>query len=152
MTDANRNLISSVDHTGITVPSLNDALAFWVGVLGFRHLYTWDFKGDFIEKLVGVEGTIVKLAMVEGYGHHIELLEYTAPPDRRTYRPRSCDVGSVHVAFYVNDIVALADRAAKAGWTPLNPIQTINSGERRGFKLVYLCDPNGVTLELMQRP
>lgn len=33
--------IKSVDHTGFTVSSLDDSLEFWVGVLGFRHLYTW---------------------------------------------------------------------------------------------------------------
>jgi catechol 2,3-dioxygenase-like lactoylglutathione lyase family enzyme len=152
MSDAKPDLISSVDHTGITVSSLTDALAFWVGVLGFRHLYTWDFEGEFIEKLVGVKGTILKIAMVEGPGQCIELLEYAAPADRRIYRPRSCDVGSVHVAFYVNDIAALVDRVTKAGWTPLNPIQTIDSGDRAGFKLLYLRDSDGVTLEFMQRP
>ena len=36
--------ISRVDHTGITVSSLEHALDFWVDVLGFRHLYTWEFE------------------------------------------------------------------------------------------------------------
>jgi hypothetical protein len=32
--------IKRVDHTGFTVSSLENSLAFWVDVLGFRHLYT----------------------------------------------------------------------------------------------------------------
>jgi catechol-2,3-dioxygenase len=36
--------ISSVDHTGITVSSLEEALDFWVNVLGFQHLYTWNLR------------------------------------------------------------------------------------------------------------
>ena len=36
--------IKSADHTGFTVSSLDDALAFWVDVLGFEHLYTWTFE------------------------------------------------------------------------------------------------------------
>ncbi|SEJ75768.1 VOC family protein [Paraburkholderia diazotrophica] len=48
--------ITRVDHTGITVSSLKDSLDFWVGTLGFQHLYTWDFKNDaFIENLVGLK-------------------------------------------------------------------------------------------------
>ena len=40
-------MVSKVDHTGITVSSLKGALVFWVGVLGFRHLYTWEFENTF---------------------------------------------------------------------------------------------------------
>ena len=49
--------IASVDHTGITVSSLDEALDFWLNALGFQHLYTWTFENTpFIEKLVGVSG------------------------------------------------------------------------------------------------
>ena len=92
--------IKRVDHTGFTVSSLETSLAFWVDVLGFRHLYTWAFETTpFIEELVGVPGAALRIAMVEGPGHMIELLEYTSPGGRQTYKPRSCDVGSVHLGF-----------------------------------------------------
>jgi hypothetical protein len=78
---------------------------FWVRVLGFQHLYTWKFENTpFIENLVGVNGAEMSLAMVEGYGHRVELLEYQAPADRKIIRPRSCDVGSVHIALYIDDM------------------------------------------------
>ncbi|SIT36938.1 conserved hypothetical protein [Paraburkholderia piptadeniae] len=86
--------INRVDHTGITVSSLTDSLDFWVDVLGFQHLYTWDFKNNsFIENLVGVEGASLSLAMIEGYGHKIELLQYYSPANRKTVDARSCDAG-----------------------------------------------------------
>ena len=96
--------IKSIDHTGFTVSSLDNSLKFWVDVLGFKHLYTWTFdRGPFIEQLVGVPGAGMRLAMVEGPGHMIELLEYTSPDDRQIFKPRSSDVGSVHLAFYVEN-------------------------------------------------
>jgi catechol 2,3-dioxygenase-like lactoylglutathione lyase family enzyme len=145
--------IKSVDHTGFTVSSLEDSLAFWVDVLGFRHLYTWTFEtGPFIEQVVGVPGAAVRVAMVEGPGHMIELLEYTSPDDRQTYKPRSCDVGSVHVAFYVENIDALLARVARVGWLPLGKTQTVESGEREGLRLIYLRDPDGVTIEFLEVP
>src|ERR1700754_4899 len=65
--------IKSIDHTGLTVSSLEDSLEFWVDVMGFRHLYTWTFEtGPFIEEMVGVPGAAMRLAMVEGPGHKIE--------------------------------------------------------------------------------
>ncbi len=145
--------IKSVDHTGITVSSLDDALSFWVAVMGFEHLYTWDFaNSSFLGELVGVKNAAARVAMVQGPGHLIELLEYHAPADRQVLRPRSCDVGSVHVAFYVTNIDALVVRLRKEGWNALSGVQTIESGERAGLRLVYARGPDGVTLEFLQRP
>jgi catechol 2,3-dioxygenase-like lactoylglutathione lyase family enzyme len=58
--------IKRIDHTGFTVSSLEDSLAFWVDALGFWHLYTWTFethRGD-----GRVPGAALRLAMVEGAG------------------------------------------------------------------------------------
>ena len=143
--------ISEVDHTGITVSSLKDALDFWVDVLGFQHLYTWEFENTpFIENLVGVEGAEMSLAMVEGYGHRVELIEYQAPTDRKILRPRSCDVGSVHIGLYIEDLDVALARVAEAGWLPVAVPQTVQGGERDGMRLIYVRGPDGVTIEFMQ--
>ena len=145
--------IKRVDHTGFTVSSLENSLAFWVDVLGFRHLYTWAFETTpFIEELVGVPGAALRIAMVEGPDHMIELLEYSSPSDRQTYKPRSCDVGSVHLGFYVENMDALLARVASAGWQPVGNVQTVESGERAGLRLIYLRDPDGITIEFLQLP
>jgi catechol 2,3-dioxygenase-like lactoylglutathione lyase family enzyme len=143
--------ICRVDHTGITVSSLEQALNFWVNVLRFEHLYTWNFENTpFIEKLVGVPGSALSVAMVQGYGHQIELLEYQAPADRKVIKPRSCDVGSVHIGLYVEDMDAALARVAEAGWMPVAEPQTVKDGERKGMRLIYLRGPDGVTIEFIQ--
>jgi catechol 2,3-dioxygenase-like lactoylglutathione lyase family enzyme len=145
--------IRQVDHTGITVSSLERSLDFWVRVLGFEHLYTWTFdRSEFIEQLVGVPGAAMRLAMVQGPGHRIELLEYSAPDRRATYRPRSCDVGSVHLAFHVSDIDALIERFEAEKWHALGVVQTVAEGDRKGLRLAYVRDPDGVTIEFLQLP
>ena len=154
MTEATPSFcIKSVDHTGITVSSLDEALPFWVDVMGFEHLYTWDFENSpFLEELVGVKGAAARVAMVKGPGHLIELLDYRAPDGRQVLKPRSCDVGSVHVAFYVANIDALVMRLNSKGWNALSEVQTVASGERAGLRLVYVRGLDGVTLEFLQRP
>jgi catechol 2,3-dioxygenase-like lactoylglutathione lyase family enzyme len=143
--------IESTDHTGITVSSLDEALSFWSGVMGFEHLYTWDFdRGSFLEELVGVKAAAARIAMVTGPGHLIELLEYRSPNDRQVMKPRSCDVGSVHVAFRVENIDALLVRIAAAGWKALSKVQRVEAGERGGLRLVYVRGPDGVTLEFLE--
>lgn len=145
--------IKQIDHTGITVSSLERSLEFWVGALGFEHLYTWEFEpSEFIEQLVGVPGAAMRLAMVAGPGHKVELLEYSAPADRTAYRPRSCDVGSVHIGFEVANLDALLDRLAAAQWHAVGDVQTVADGDRKGLRLVYVRDPDGVTLEFLQQP
>jgi catechol 2,3-dioxygenase-like lactoylglutathione lyase family enzyme len=143
--------ITKVEHTGITVASLSDALEFWVGALGFKHLHTTDYPNScFIENVVGVPGAALTLAMVEGPGHSIELLEYRAPDGRKVLRPRSCEVGSVHVALLVDDLDVVLDRVERCGWQPVATPQTVTEGECAGFRLTYVRGPDGVTLELIQ--
>ncbi len=145
--------IERVDHTGFTVSSLEEALAFWVGAMDFKPLYTLDLENSpFVEELAGVKGAALRLAMVEGPGHLIELQEFRAPDDRRVFKPRSCDVGSVHVAFYVDNIDALLMRLSGMGWNALGKVQTVEGGDRAGLRLVYVRGPDGVTLEFLQLP
>ena len=92
----------------------------------------------------------MSLSMVEGYGHRVELIEYQAPADRKSFRPRSCDIGSVHIGLYVDDLDAALARVAEAGWTPVAEPQTARGGERDGMRLIYVRGPDGVTIEFIQ--
>ncbi len=145
--------IRSIDHTGITVSSLDEALDFWVGVLGFTHQYTWSFEpSTFIAEMLGVPGAALRLAMVQGPGHLVELLEYSAPDDRKVYKPRACDVGSVHLAFYVDNLDALLERVSAAGWHAVGQVQKVDEGDRLGLRLIYVRGPDGVMLEFLEPP
>lgn len=139
------------NHTGITVSSLDDALAFWVDVLGFDLLVRTRYDNtDFLENLVGVRGAALTLAMVQAPGYLIELLEYDGPVERSTFRPRSCDVGSVHLAFLTDNLQAVLERVEKAGWPKVGEPQIVNDGPRQGLLLAYVRGPDGVTLEFLQ--
>ena len=91
--------ILAADHTGFTVANLERSLAFWRDVLGFELSHRPHQTGDLASEITGVPGAEISIAVLKGYGHKIELLEYLAPPDRKHFVPRPCDVGSVHVAF-----------------------------------------------------
>ena len=124
---------------------------FCVDVLGFQHLYTWKFENTpFIESLVGVKGAELSLTMVEGHGHNVELLEYRAPADRKIIKPRSCDIGSVHIGLYVDDMDVALARVAEAGWIPVAEPQAVQGGERDGMRLIYVRGPDGMTIEFIQ--
>ena len=143
--------IISADHTGITVSNLERSLAFWRDVLGFEFSHTAHQKGEFAEEITGVEGAELKLAVLKTPGgHKIELLEYLAPAHRQCTSPRPCDVGSVHLALLVEDLNAALDRIAVSGWKTAGQPQILTKGPNAGKRVVYVRDPDGTTIELMQ--
>ncbi len=85
-------------------------------------------------------------------GHKIELLEYLAPADRKQVNLRPCDVGSVHVAPLVNNLDAILECIAASGWKAAGKPQTLKTGPNAGKRVVYVRDPDGMTIEFMQPP
>src|SRR6266508_3066464 len=154
-TNTNKSFcIISADHTGITVSNLEKALAFWRDALGFELSHTAHQTGEMASQITGVAGAELKLAVVKApSGHKIELLEYLAPADRRRHVDlRPCDVGSVHVALIVDDLDAILSLIETSSWKPAGKPQTLQSGPNAGKRVVYVRDPDGTTIEFMQRP
>ena len=144
--------ILAADHTGITVSNLERSLAFWRDVLGFEFSHQAHQKGERAEQITGVPGAELSLAVVKAPGHKIELLQYHAPPDRRSSELRPCDVGSVHIALTVDDLDAVLARVAESGWKAAGEPQTLEVGPNAGKRVVYVRDPDGTTIEFMQMP
>ncbi len=144
--------IIAADHTGITVSNLERSLAFWRDVLGFELSHRAHHAGDLASEVTGVPGAEISLAVLKGYGHKIELLEYLAPPVRNQVGLRPCDVGSVHVALLVDDLDVVLERIAASGWLSAGKPQTLKSGPNTGKRVVYVRDMDGTTVEFMQPP
>ena len=143
--------IVAADHTGITVSNLERSVQFWQNVLGFEFSHTAHQKGELAQEITGVEGAEIKLAVLRAPGgHKIELLEYLAPADRKRADIRPCDVGSVHVALLVNDLDSVLERIAASDWKAAGKPQSLQSGPNAGKRVVYVRDPDGTTIELMQ--
>jgi glyoxylase I family protein len=144
--------IISVDHTGFTVSNLERALAFWRDVLGFELSHRPHQTGTLASEITGVPGAEISIAVLKGHGHKIELLEYGAPADRKHVKLRPCDVGFVHVALLVDNLDAVLERIAASGWKAAGKAQTLTAGPNAGKRVVYVRDPDGTTIELMERP
>ena len=146
--------ILAADHTGITVSNLERSVAFWRGVLGFDLSHTAHQTGETAKEITGVADAEIKLAVVKAPdGHKIELLEYLAPPGRKQdVHLRPCDVGHVHVALIVDDLDAVLQKIAESGWKAAGIPQTLTAGPNAGKRVVYVRDPDGTTIELMQQP
>lgn len=144
--------ITAADHTGITVANLERSLAFWRDVLGFQLSHRPHQTGELASEITGVPGAEISIAVLKGYGHKIELLEYLKPVDRKRVALRPCDVGSVHIALVVDNLDPLLARIAASGWKAAGQAQTLTTGPNAGKRVVYVRDLDGTTIEFMQLP
>jgi catechol 2,3-dioxygenase-like lactoylglutathione lyase family enzyme len=146
------------DHTGITVPDMNQAVSFFVDVLGCKKAMSFgpisDDKGNFMKDVLDVNprAVITQITMVRcGFGSSIELFSYQSP-DQQVVQPKNSDVGGYHIALYVDDIKA-ADTylRSKGVWTFFGPVP-IKEGPAAGQAIVYFRAPWGLQMEAISYP
>jgi catechol 2,3-dioxygenase-like lactoylglutathione lyase family enzyme len=140
------------NHTSFTVSSLDRTLGFFRDALGFEVTSRAPRSQRLIETITGVKGADVVIAYVRGPGHDLELIEYVGPEGRIGVRPRPCDVGFAHVAYDVDDLDAAIAAAARHLFEPLGAVTEVDQGPNRGLRVVYLRDPDGITVELIEKP
>src|SRR6266487_1969430 len=151
MTTAPFHIIAA-DHTGFTVANLERSVAFWQDVLGFELSHRTHQTGELASEITRVPGAEISLAVLKGYGHKIELLEYHAPADRKHVALRPCDIGSVHIALMVENLDAALSAIEASGWKAAGKPQTLKTGPNAGKRVVYVRDLDGTTIEFMQPP
>ena len=102
--------LRGTDHIGFTVPNLEQAVEFFVDVIGcepFYDLGPFD-DGEWMETTLGVDKRTVmkKLKFLRcKNGSNYELFEYSAP-DQNPVQPKNSDIGGHHLALYVDDFDA----------------------------------------------
>jgi catechol 2,3-dioxygenase-like lactoylglutathione lyase family enzyme len=146
-----RPLVTGIDHAGITVSSLDRSLAFYRDLLGLRVI---EISGEEdIGEIVGIDDARIKAADLDaGDGRIIELLEYVrASAGPIPQRPNG--IGCPHIALRVPDLTEALARLAEAGHEPVGQRATITGAIAwEGATVVYLRDPDGALIELIQRP
>jgi lactoylglutathione lyase len=143
--------VSGIDHVGITVGELERSLAFYRDLLGLRVIEISDDQD--VGQIVGIPGARVKIADLDaGDGRVLELIEYVAGRgDDVAQRPNAA--GCPHMALRVHDISRVLRRLAKAGHHADGESTTITGSIAfEGATVVYLRDPDGAIIELVQRP
>ena len=147
-----------IDHVGITVPDVAAASAWFEDALGAINPLTFgpfsDPAGDFMQQLVDVDPRAVvdQIRMVRtGNGPGVELFQYGAPDQDKTFRSNS-DWGGHHIAFYVRHIDKAVDYLqAKGAQKRLGPFP-VTAGPAAGQTINYFQTPFGTDIELISYP
>lgn len=142
-------------HRGLTVPDLDEAIAFFQKALGFEIVLRTAPGGpaatDYAVAVGIPPGTPANgLAVLRGCGTTVELFDYGQPPDAAF--PPNHQVGGQHLAFEVDDLDAALALLVAAGCTPRAAPRTAAAPAFRGMRWVYVIAPFGLQLELVQFP
>jgi len=143
--------ITKAHHTGFTVRSLEKSIAFYRDLLGFEVAFQWNPQAPYIGKLVGYPDVDLHAAVlrIPGSDVFLELLEYRGIPEK-TVDMANGNIGNGHIAFNVEGLDALYERLTKAGVRSVSPTVTPTVGPNAGGRAVYLIDPDGFRVELIE--
>ena len=147
-------IASDVHHIGVSVASLDNALAFWESFLERKASWRTMLDRPYLARHIGIPGISIEAAFVELPGGIIlELLDYRIA-DKLVNPEATQNPGNVHLCLAVDDADAAWRRAVECGALPVRrqgPVD-IDAGPNVGARAAYLRIHDGVTLELFQRP
>ena len=144
--------VLQTDHTSFTVSDLDRSIRFFCEALDFELISKAGRDPRLIQQITGVAGADCITAYVRRPDHTVELIQFLQPDDRQSVRPRPCDTGFAHLCFAVQDIDASVTTARRYEMEPIGEPIAINAGPNKDALIVYLRDPDGITIEFIQRP
>lgn len=144
--------LTSVAHTGFTVSNLERSLAFYRDLLGMHLVHQQETDAPYVGTVTGFPGARLRTAHLKVTpedSHTLELLQYVShpgePTDRATNRP-----GNGHLAIRVDNLQEWYERLKAHGVEFRSEPTAVTAGMNVGARAVYMRDPDGFTIELVQ--
>ena len=143
--------IEGVSHFGIQVADLERSIAFYRDLLGLELIARWVRDQPYIQELVGYPGVELNVAVFRfpNSESFLEVLEYRnvekTPIDTANANP-----GTAHLCVYVPDLDSLHARLDASGVQFVSGIKSPTVGPNSGAKVVYMIDPDGIRIELLE--
>ncbi len=141
--------IKRMDHVGIVVEDLADAIEFFVE-LGLELEGQTSVEGEWVGRVIGLEGVRAQIAMLQtpdGHGR-IELAQFHSPAaDGGGEHAPANAPGIRHVTFAVDDIEAVVARLRARGAELIGEVVRYEDI----YDLCYVRGPGGIIVELAEQ-
>ena len=141
--------IQRMEHVGIVVDDLAAATAFFVE-LGLELQGEMPVEGGWVDRVVGLEGIRVDIAMLEtpdGHGR-LELVKFHSPSVRDGDRHAPANtLGIRHLAFAVDDVDAVVATVRARGGELVGEVEQYEDS----YRLCYVRGPEGIIVELAEQ-
>ena len=139
-------MITGHYHTSITVSDLDRSIAFYTDNFGFKVERRFDSYGPPIEHITGIVGAHLQIAHLLLGTFDLELIQYLAPPGAQLDTSTQ-NVGTAHIAFWTDDV---ADTYGQLKAKGVRFTGSFHYSDEGWPSPIYLLDPDGFTLELVQ--
>ena len=143
--------VTGVFHGGVTVSDLDRALRFSRDALGLTVAHDRATTAAYLGQILGLEGPDLRIVFlrIPDSETYLELLEYRNV-ERVSAAARPWDPGSGHLCLYVSEVDELYHSLVAAGYQARSAPIRITSGPNAGARAVYMSDPDGYWVELLQ--
>jgi lactoylglutathione lyase len=143
--------VTKAHHTGISVRSLQKSTNFYKDLLGFEEVFSWNPQAEYIGVLTGypevnLNATVLKMPGVDVF---LELLEY-GNVELKNVDHGNANPGIAHIAFFVDDVDEWYEILTEKGVESVSKPVTPTIGPNKGGRAIYMIDPDGVRVELIQ--
>jgi glyoxylase I family protein len=143
-------MIIGINHITLSVPSLDRAIAFYSGLLGFEKVATMSWDADskmsrVAGQVMGIDGTAAEAAHLRGPNLVLELFQFNDEMAQAQNPERPViDHGYTHMCLAVKNLDREYERLKAAGMRFLSAPTSVAPGIRS----VYGRDPFGNVIEL----
>ena len=150
-------LVTKLDHIAVTVSSLERSLPFYTGVLGLKEVERHLLEGETISTMAGKPGVImqvVRLAAPDTPTILVDLQEYVQPKGSVSNAALGMANHS-HFCFGVSNLQTAYRELKEKGVEFVSAPVTFDLGadwDYGAVKVVFLRDPDGFILELVETP
>lgn len=144
-------MITGCEHIGIQVRDVERSARFYEQHLGFTRLARFSKSEPYVQRVVGYPGVTLEMAIlaIPGTEVQLEIIEYRGV-ERAPVDPATANPGTAHFSLFVDNIDELYTRLSGQGVEFVSEVQTATAGLTSGGRLVYLKDPDGIRVELVQ--
>lgn len=150
--------VIGIHHIGVSVPDLDKARRFYLGILGaVEEVAPLEWADNpFIDAVVGLQGSAARQFFCRLGNVQIEVFEYSAPRQSPLDPGRGVnEYGYTHIALQVDDLAAVHARIVEAGLpvhTPpaLEGITIDPDGVKHGYAGTYCRDFFGNVFEILE--
>jgi catechol 2,3-dioxygenase-like lactoylglutathione lyase family enzyme len=125
---------------------------FYEEYLGFEPVERWSLSHPYVQRVVGYyPGVTLEVALlaIPGSGLFLEILEYRGV-ERAPVDPATANPGTAHICFFVEDLEQLYLDLTSRGVEFVSEVETPTWGPNKGGRLVYMKDPDGIRVELVE--